>query len=120
MISKIIVRKNNRERRKYRVRGSIFGTVDRPRLSVFRSNKYIYGQVINDTDGVTLADISKQVKEIHTGCTKLQAAKKCGEELGKMMLKVGINKIAFDRNGYKYTGRVKSFADGVRTSGVRF
>ncbi|HAZ29303.1 TPA: 50S ribosomal protein L18 [candidate division WWE3 bacterium] len=120
MISKVVHRKNKRERRRFRIRGKVVGDSQKPRLSVFRSNRYIYGQVIDDTAGKTLVDVSALVKGTHKGVSKLAAAKKCGEELGKLTIKAGITKIGFDRGGYKYTGRVKGFADGVRSAGVKF
>ena len=103
MISKVVHRKNKRERRRFRIRGKVVGDSQKPRLSVFRSNRYIYGQVIDDTAGKTLVDVSALVKGTHKGVSKLAAAK-----------------IGFDRGGYKYTGRVKGFADGVRSAGVKF
>lgn len=120
MISKVIQRKNNRERRKLRIRKKVFGTLDMPRLSVFRSNRYIYGQIIDDTRGRTLVDVSAEVVELHKGSNKLEAAKRCGDVLAKKALKAKIKKVVFDRNGYIYTGRLANFAQGAREGGLEF
>ncbi len=120
MISKVIMRKSNRERRKLRIRKKVYGTAQKPRLSVFRSNRYIYGQIIDDTKGRTLVSTAGEVRDIHRGVTKKEAAKKCGLLLAEKALKANIASVVFDRNGYIYTGRVASFADGVREGGLRF
>lgn len=120
MISKVIQRKDNRERRKYRIKKKVSGTAEMPRLTVFRSNKYIYGQLIDDTQGKTLVDISSEVKKLHKGLKKAEASEKCGEVLAQKALKVKIEKAVFDRNGYIYTGRVAKFADGARKGGLKF
>lgn len=120
MISKVIRRKNNRERRKVRIRKKIVGTTKTPRLTVFRSNKYIYGQIIDDSKGRTLAANADEVKDLHKGVKKLEASKKCGGALAQKALKSKIKKVVFDRNGYIYTGRVASFAKGAREGGLEF
>ncbi len=94
--------------RKKRVRAKVSGTSKRPRISVFRSNKYIYAQIINDEKGVTLA-------EAHG-----KDAAKVGEELGEKAKKVKIGMLVFDRSGYKYHGNVKKLADAIRSKGVEF
>jgi len=119
MISKVLKR-SNRERRKLRVRKKIFGTAEMPRLSVFRSNKYIYGQIVDDSKGKTLVSAAAEVKELHTGAKKLDASKKCGELLAKKAIKAKIKKVVFDRGGYIYIGRVASFAEGAREGGLEF
>lgn len=120
MISKVIKRKDNRERRKLRIRKKISGSAEMPRLSVFRSNRYIYGQLIDDTKGKTLVDVSSEVKGLHKEIKRLEASQKCGEMLAQKALKLKIKKVVFDRNGYIYTGRVASFAKGAREGGLEF
>jgi len=116
---KVILRKNNREKRKLKVREKVFGTSQRPRLSVFRSNKYIYAQLIDDSKGTTIVDTQKETKDLHINKTKVQAALELGILLAQKAKKLNIDKATFDRNGYKYHGRVKSIADGVREGGIK-
>ncbi len=106
-----------RMRLKAKIRTKIFGTSTAPRLSVFRSNTFIYAQLIDDERGITLASAS-DVK-IKKG-TKVERATQVGEELAKNALAKGISKIVFDRNGFKYTGRVLSLAEGARKGGLQF
>jgi len=120
MISKVIQRKNNRERRKLRIKKKVVGTAKVPRLTVFRSNRYIYGQIIDDSKGRTLAANASEVKELHKGDKRLEGSRRCGEALAKKALKAKIKKVVFDRNGYIYTGRVASFAKGAREGGLEF
>ena len=114
MISKKIER---RIKIKYRIRKKVNGTAERPRLSVFRSNKQIYAQVINDDMGVTLASASSLKME---KMPKKEQAQKVGELLAKNALAAGITAVVFDRNGYLYHGRVKELADGARKGGLNF
>ncbi|MBO6587451.1 MAG: 50S ribosomal protein L18 [Gracilimonas sp.] len=95
-----------------RIRSTIKGTAERPRLSVFKSNKYTYLQLVNDLDGVTLA-----ASQAETG---VDNAKKAGSELAKLAQDKGINKVVFDRSGYKYHGIVKAAAEGARDGGLDF
>ena len=113
MISKIA----RRNKIKTRIRGKISGTAERPRMSVFRSNKAIYVQVIDDLSGTTLAAASS--KGISEG-TKVEIAAKVGEEIAKKAVEKGIAEVVFDRNGYLYHGRVKSLADAARKGGLKF
>ncbi len=108
-----------RQRRKWRSRKNVFGTSERPRLSVFRSNKYIYAQVIDDTAGVTLAAASSLRLHIEHGCN-IAAAKAVGVEIAKQAQQVGIKAVCFDRSGYKYHGRIKALADAAREAGLAF
>lgn len=101
---------------KYRVRKRVNGSAERPRLSVFRSNKQIYAQVIDDVAGNTL--VSASSKGITEG-TKTEIAAKVGEAVAKKALEAGINTVVFDRNGFLYHGRVKSLADGARKGGLK-
>ena len=111
---------NKIERRikiKFRIRKKIVGTAERPRLSVFRSNKQIYAQVINDKAGVTLAAASSLGFE---KMNKTEQAKKVGLLVAERAKAVGIEAVVFDRNGYLYHGRVQSLADGAREGGLNF
>ena len=111
-------------RRKYHVRKKVSGTAERPRLSVFRSNRHIYAQLIDDTAGVTLVAASTSAKALRDqlphGAKKGQEAQAIGEALAKRALDVGIKCVCFDRNRYKYHGRVKSLADAARKAGLVF
>lgn len=120
MISKVVARKSNRDRRKVRIRKKVFGTIDMPRLTVFRSNKYMYGQIIDDSKGLTLVSTAEEVKKLHEKTKKLDAARSCGHALAEKALKLKIKSVVFDRNGYIYTGRVASFATGAREGGLKF
>jgi len=102
-----------------RVRAKIKGTADIPRLCVFRSNKHIYGQLINDEKGTILAVAGDQEFKKSSG-KKQELAKKTGELLAKKALEKKIEKIVFDRGGYKYHGRIKALAEGARQGGLKF
>jgi large subunit ribosomal protein L18 len=110
-------------RRRYHVRKKVTGTRERPRLSVFRSNRHIYAQIIDDASGVTLVATStmgKGVRDLVTKAGNQEAAGVVGETLAKKALDVGIKCVCFDRNRYKYHGRVKSLADAARKAGLAF
>jgi large subunit ribosomal protein L18 len=110
-------------RRKYHVRKKAFGTADRPRLSVFRSNRHIYVQIIDDVAGLTLASASTKSKALKPQLTKTgnkKAAQTVGEAIAKQATGVGIKCVCFDRNRYKYHGRVKALADAARKAGLVF
>ncbi|MCD4831447.1 MAG: 50S ribosomal protein L18 [Anaerohalosphaeraceae bacterium] len=112
-----------RERRRHRARRKIFGTADRPRLSVFRSNRHIYAQIIDDMAGVTLASANTRCKGLSETLKKAgnaDAAKIVGSELAKQAMQVGIKCVKFDRNRYRYHGRIKALADAARESGLVF
>ncbi|HHI96464.1 MAG TPA: 50S ribosomal protein L18 [Thermodesulfatator atlanticus] len=116
-----------RLRRKRRVRKKIFGTPERPRLSVFRSCKHIYAQIIDDVSGRTLVaassltpQIREKLAELKKDGGKTAVAKAVGELIGKRALEAGIKKVVFDRGGYKYHGRVKALAEGARAAGLEF
>jgi large subunit ribosomal protein L18 len=106
------------KRREKRVRAKARGTAERPRLSVFRSNRYIYAQLVDDTEGRTLVSMSS--KTLKNSKTKVEQAKEVGKRLAKDALKKGIKKVVFDRGRYKYHGRVKALADGARAEGLEF
>ena len=112
-----------RERRKLRIRSKISGTEERPRLSVFRSAKHIYAQVVDDASGKTLACASTLSRDLKTTLgedTKTDTAKKVGSLLAKMCLEKKIEKVVFDRNGYLYHGRIKALAEAAREAGLQF
>jgi len=105
------------------VRSHLKGTLERPRLNVFRSLKHIYAQVIVDTNGKTLVSVSTLSPELKEGLGvsgNVEAAKKVGELIAKKCLEKGIQKVVFDRNGYLYHGRVKALAEAARTNGLIF
>lgn len=117
------LKKRARLKRKKRIRKNLVGTQQRPRLSVFRSSKYIYAQVIDDGHGHTLAaasSLEKNVKEQPEFESKITAANFVGKLLGERAIKRGIKKIVFDRNGFLYHGRVKAVSDGAREAGLEF
>ena len=105
---------------KKKIRAKIHGTAALPRLSVFRSNKYIYGQIIDDANSVTLVSVSDIKTKGKNKSTKVDSAKAMGEALAKSASAKGITKVVFDRNGYKYHGRVQSLADAAREGGLKF
>ena len=110
----------NRERKRFRIRKKIFGTNDRPRLTVFKSAKNIYAQLIDDDKGVTLVSASSKEKDFGLNGGKKEAAKKVGMLLGERAIKKGIKQVVFDRSGYVYHGRVASVAQGARESNLEF
>ena len=105
---------------KMRVRKIVSGTADRPRMSVFRSNKEIYAQLIDDVAGRTLASASSFKNKAVEKLSKSEQAGVVGKEVAAKAIKVGIDSVVFDRNGYLYHGRVKSLADGAREAGLIF
>ncbi|WP_329904549.1 50S ribosomal protein L18 [Porphyromonas pogonae] len=112
-------KQNRRLKIKTRVRGKISGTAERPRLSVFRSNKQIYAQVIDDITGTTLASASS-LKLDAAGSNKKEIAAKVGAEVAKAAQAAGVTTVVFDRNGYLYHGRIKELADAARGEGLKF
>ncbi|MCL6553292.1 MAG: 50S ribosomal protein L18 [Firmicutes bacterium] len=112
-----------RRRRHLRIRARVRGTPSRPRLSVFRSLKQIYAQLIDDTAGRTLVAASTLDPEVRgrvAGKTKTEAAAVVGEVLAQRALAAGVQRVVFDRGGYKFHGRVKALADGARAAGLQF
>ena len=110
-------------RRKYHVRKAVFGTVERPRLSVYRSSKHIYAQIVNDMDGKTLASASSVVDEIRGDLANggnIAAAKLVGKALADRAKAAAVTAVAFDRGGRRYHGRVKALADAAREGGLKF
>jgi len=110
-------------RRRHHVRRNIVGTAERPRLSVFRSSKHIYAQLINDLDGVTLATASSSAAEVRKEVPyggNVKAAVLVGKKLAEVAKEKGIQKAAFDRGHYRYHGRIKALADAAREGGLQF
>lgn len=111
-------------KKKIRRKKKIFGSSERPRLVVFRSLKYIYGQIIDDEKGVTLvgaSNLSKEVRDqLKEAKTKVEQSRIVGKFLAQKAIEKNIKKIVFDRNGYRYHGRVKAFAEGAREGGLEF
>jgi len=118
-MKKVILNNNRRNRRKFVIRKKIFGTSERPRLSVYRSNKYIYVQVIDDDNGKTLAAASS-IKLGDKNKLNIATAQKVGADIAKKIKDCKIESIIFDRNGYLYAGKIKALADSVRKEGIKF
>ena len=114
MVTKI----QRRTKIKARIRGKISGTAQRPRMTVFRSNKQIYVQLIDDLEGKTLAAASS--KGLEAGGTKCEIAAQVGKAIAEKAQAAGISEVVFDRNGYLYHGRVKALADAAREAGLKF
>jgi len=114
----MITKNEKRLKIKARVRGKINGTVECPRLTVFRSNKQIYAQVIDDLSGKTLASASSL--KLEENLPKKEIAARVGELIAQTAREAGIEKVAFDRNGYLYHGRIKELADAARKGGLKF
>ncbi|MFZ4725306.1 MAG: 50S ribosomal protein L18 [Paludibacter sp.] len=114
-----LTKSERRQRIKFRIRKIVSGSAAKPRLSVFRSNKEIYAQLIDDVNGVTLLAASSREKEVGKG-TSVEVANAVGKLVAEKALKAGIENVTFDRGGYLYHGRIKSLADGARTAGLKF
>ncbi len=104
-------------RRHKKIRAKVFGTEEKPRLSIFKSNKYVYGQIIDDNKGTTLVSLSSVKAK---GKTFTERCTETGKGIAKLALAKKIEKVVFDRGGFKYVGRVKAFADGAREGGLKF
>ena len=109
-----------RARIKARIRGKISGTAERPRLSVFRSNKQIYAQIVDDLSGKTIASASSRAIAEAQGIAKVDQAKLVGTKIAEAAKAAGVETVVFDRNGYLYHGRVKNLADAAREGGLKF
>ncbi len=113
-------KEDRRQRLRYRIRKTISGTEQRPRLAVFRSNKEIYAQLIDDVNGKTITAASSRDKGIDAKVNKTEAAKLVGQSIAEKAVKAGVETVSFDRGGYLYHGRVKSLAEGAREGGLKF
>jgi large subunit ribosomal protein L18 len=120
MFKKIIEKDRKRLKRKIHIRKRISGTAGKPRLSVFRSNKALSVQIIDDDKEITLVSASTLEKEFNTIKSTVAGAAQLGEALGKRALEKGVKTVVFDRNGYLYHGKVKALADGARKAGLVF
>lgn len=109
---------NRRAKIKNRVRGKISGTATRPRLTVFRSNREIYGQLVDDVNGVTITSVSSL--KIKAEGNKIDQSVALGKKMAEVAQEKNISEVVFDRNGYLYHGRVKAFAEGAREGGLKF
>lgn len=114
------IKLTRRARIKRGIRKRLSGSTERPRLTVFRSNKGIYVQIIDDVNSKTLVAASSLSKEFSTSGTKIEQSKAVGKLIAEKALAAGISNVVFDRNGYLYHGRVKSLADGAREGGLNF
>jgi large subunit ribosomal protein L18 len=114
-----LTKSDRRQRIKFRIRKTISGSATKPRLSVFRSNKEIYAQLIDDVNGVTLLAASSREKEVGKG-TNVEVANAVGKLVAEKALKAGIETVTFDRGGYLYHGRIQSLAEGARAAGLKF
>jgi large subunit ribosomal protein L18 len=117
-MNKVVMQGKTKARRAARVRSKIFGTALRPRLSVFKSNRYLFAQIINDDLGVTLA--SAHAKELTTKLTKTEAALALGKKLAEKAKAAKVTQVVFDRGANLYHGRIKALADGAREGGLEF
>lgn len=107
-----------RQRIKHHIRSRVTGTPQRPRLTVFRSNKSIYAQIVDDTTGTTLAAVTSA--KVEAAGTKMEVSTQVGRSIAAKALEKGITEVVFDRSGYLYHGRVKSLAEGAREGGLKF
>ncbi len=115
-----LTKTDRRQRIKNRIRKIVSGTETKPRLSVFRSNKEIYAQIVDDVTGNTISAASSRDKNISAKGTKTEVAALVGKSVAEKALKAGVESISFDRGGYLDHGRVKSLADGAREAGLKF
>jgi large subunit ribosomal protein L18 len=114
-----LTKSDRRQRIRFRIRKIVSGTAAKPRLSVFRSNKEIYAQLIDDVNGVTLLAASSREKGVSKG-TNVEVATAVGKLIADKALKAGIENVTFDRGGYLYHGRIQSLAEGARAAGLKF
>jgi large subunit ribosomal protein L18 len=120
MLQKMLEKNRKRLRRKIHIRKKLFGTAERPRMTITKSNRRISVQVIDDSKGHTLACASTLEKELQNIKATVEGAGKLGEIMGKRLLEKNIKTVVFDRNGYLYHGIVKALADGSRKAGIEF
>ena len=114
-----LTKSDTRQRIRFRIRKIVSGTAAKPRLSVFRSNKEIYAQLVDDVNGVTLLAASSREKGVSKG-TNVEVATAVGKLIAEKALKAGIENVTFDRGGYLYHGRIQSLAEGARAAGLKF
>ena len=114
-----LTKSDRRQRIRFRIRKIVSGTAAKPRLSVFRSNKEIYAQLIDDVNGVTLLAASSREKRVSKG-TNVEVSSAVGKLVAEKALKAGFDTVTFDRGGYLYHGRIQSLAEGARAAGLKF
>jgi large subunit ribosomal protein L18 len=119
-MKRAIAKQQRRKKRKLHIRKKIAGTPERPRMSVFRSNKHMYVQVIDDKSGTTIAQANTLEKEYRHLRVRVADAEKLGQVIGERLKKADVTTVVFDRNGYLYHGVVKAIADGARKTGIEF
>lgn len=117
-MTKIEEKNKKRARRKMSIRNKISGTADRPRMSIFKSNKYVYIQVIDDVSQTTVAAVNNEQKDFKSIKSTVAEAGKLGEAIATKLKEKNISAVVFDRNGYRYHGVVKAVADGARNGGI--
>ncbi len=115
-----LTKSDRRQRIKFRIRKIVSGTATKPRLSVFRSNKEIYAQLVDDINGTTILAASSRDKGVDAKGTNVEVANAVGKLVAEKALKAGIDTVTFDRGGYLYHGRIKSLAEGARAAGLKF
>ncbi|MDR3173958.1 MAG: 50S ribosomal protein L18 [Treponema sp.] len=120
MLRKMLEKDRKRLKRKVHIRKRISGTSERPRMTVFRSNRALSVQVIDDTKGHTLVSVSTLEEALRSLKVTVEGAGQLGEEMGKRLLEKNITTVVFDRNGYLYHGVIKALAEGARKAGIRF
>lgn len=123
MADKNVIKQKQLQRRKWSIRASVFGTAERPRLSVFRSDKHIYVQIIDDMAGRTLVAVATTVAEVRGDLKNggnIEAAKRVGKTIAQKAVAAGIKTVCFDRGGRRYHGRIKALADAAREGGLSF
>lgn len=113
-------RRVQRKRRKMHIRKRIVGTAERPRLSVYRSNRFMFAQIVDDESGKPVCGLWEKKLPDKKGEKPVDRAGRFGEEFGKLIQKKKVETVVFDRGGYKYHGRIKEFAEGVRKQGIKF
>lgn len=123
MSTRILKSVQRRERRKMAIRKNVYGTTERPRLTIFKSARHIYAQIIDDVKGHTIVASSTVAKELQEAIKyggNMTAAKQVGEKLAEKAIAAGIKSVVFDRNGYRYHGRLRALADAARQKGLQF
>lgn len=118
MSTKSIKNNENHQRRHARIRAKVIGTMERPRLAVYKSNRYLHAQIIDDAAGKTI--VAGSTRDVSKGAKKMDAAKALGIELAKRAKAAGITTVVFDRGGFRYTGRVSMLAEAAREGGLKF
>lgn len=119
-MKKLVEKNKRRQKAKLRIRNIVKGTLERPRLSIFKSNKHLFVQAIDDLSGRTIASVSDMEKELKDVPVTVDGVKKLGKVLGDRLKEKKIETAVFDRNGFKYHGVIQSFADAVREAGIKF